>query len=70
MNEAITIIPFGFVSAVILLTCYIQSVLLLAADGALDDWCLEAVQVASRLQVLVFMQALPGRVMQAFISYV
>eukprot|EP00439_Symbiodinium_sp_Y106_P031564 s4559_g3.t2 len=41
VNEAITIISFGFVSAMILLTCYIQSVLLLAADGALDDWCLE-----------------------------
>ncbi|CAE7634540.1 TTN [Symbiodinium sp. CCMP2456] len=41
INEAVTIISFAFVSAVILVTCYIQSVLLLAVDGALDDWCLE-----------------------------
>ena len=35
-------IAFAFVSAVILLSCYIQSVLLLATDGALDAWCCEA----------------------------
>ncbi|CAE7456652.1 unnamed protein product [Symbiodinium natans] len=41
VNEAITVIAFAFVSAVILLSCYIQSVLLLATDGALDAWCCE-----------------------------